>query len=565
MNILGIHHGHDSCAALVRDGRIVADAAEERFTGIKHYCGLPFHAVGFCLEAAEIGMDDIDVIAIASCLQRPEVNHLFEFPSAKRQRESVPRRVLNRLRETRGYAPPHPPLYVRPFKVAPHTEVINVEHHLAHASSAAWTSGFAEKQLVVTMDGSGDHFSTCLWRAEGGRISPLQKWGFEGSIGAFYSLVTEALGWWHGDGEGKTMGLAPYGDPNHAAGSLDGLYPRFAKGELVGAKDFGRPQTWNEQGAMHFHLREAEKVQVIIGRIGRENAAAEAQRILEEQVSDLIFSWLEKEGHSNLSCSGGVFLNVKLNQRLWESGKLANQWIFPNPGDSGLAAGAALHAWRSHAPLAPAHRLEHLYLGPAFVENDARRLLELRKVPFKKMEDPVPFTAEALARNEIVAWVQGRMESGPRALGNRSILMSAGRAENKDVINARVKFREAFRPFCPSLVDEHKNDYLLNSREEPFMITSFTCPENKRADVPAVVHADGTLRPQTVKEEMNPKYHELLEEFGKLTGDPLLLNTSLNLMGQPIAQGSREAIRCFFDNGIDHLILGNLLVSKSEL
>lgn len=508
-------------------------------------------------------MEEVDCIAVASCLQRPDLNHLFDFPVRKQQQLSRQRRALQWLQAKRGYAPPHPPLYVKPFQVAKKTDVLNVEHHLAHAASAVFTSGVADTQLVVTMDGSGDHFSTCLWRAEGSRIAPLQKWGFEGSLGAFYSLITEGLGWWHGDGEGKTMGLAPYGDPARAAGAFETFFPRFSRGELVRAVDFGPPQTWGESAAMHFHLRDAEKVERLIARLGREHAAAEAQRILEEQVAEIVFPWLEREGHSRLACSGGVFLNVKLNQRLWESGKLENQWIFPNPGDSGLAAGAALYAWSQYNPGRIPERLPHLYLGTEFDEEDARKLLDLRKIPFQQTDNPVPFTAEALARNEIVAWVQGKMESGPRALGNRSILMSAGRAENKDMINARVKFREAFRPFCPSLLNDRRNDYLLNSREEPFMITSFTCPEAKRRAVPAVVHADGTLRPQTVKAETNPIYHELLEEFGKTTGEPLLLNTSLNLMGQPIALGAREAIRCFFDNGIDHLVLGKLIVSKA--
>jgi carbamoyltransferase len=562
MLILGIHHGHDSCAALIRDGEIVADVAEERFTRIKHYCGLPFHSVRYCLEAAGIASNEIDVVAIASKYQRPDLNHLFDFPGAKMQQESNQRKALNWIREMRGYAPPHPPLYIRPFPLKPSVEVLNVQHHLAHAAGAYHTSGSNEKQLIVTMDGSGDDASTALWRGENGRIEPLDRFGFEGSLGAFYSLVTEGLGWWHGDGEGKTMGLAPYGDAAKAGGKLDRFTPRFENGRLVGPKDFGSPQTWSETGAMHFHLRKAEDVASIIQACGREHIAAEAQRLLEEQAFSLVLPWLEREGHANLTCSGGVFLNVKLNQRFWESGKVQRQWIYPNAGDSGLAVGAALHAWHTANPSAPNGSLSHLYHGPSFSPEEIRKLLELRKVAFREVEDPASSAAELLSRDKIVAWFQGRMESGPRALGNRSILMSANRAVNKDIINARVKFREGFRPFCPSLIEEAKADYLINPRDEPFMITSFTCTEAKRARVPAVVHADHTLRPQTVSKAINPLYHQLLTKFGQLTGEPLLLNTSLNIMGEPMICHPRDAIRCFYDCGLDSMLLGSFLLEK---
>jgi carbamoyltransferase len=564
MLILGIHHGHDSCGAIIRDGEIVADVAEERFTRIKHYCGLPFQSVRYCLDAAGIGSDEIDVVAIASKYQRPDINHLFDFPRAKMQRESNQRKALNWIREMRGYAQPHPPLYLRPFPLKPSVEVLNVQHHLAHAAGAYHTSGSNEKQLIVTMDGSGDDVSTALWRGENGRIVPLDRFGFEGSLGAFYSLVTEGLGWWHGDGEGKTMGLAPYGDPAKADGRLDRFVPRFEGGRLVEPKDFGSPQTWSETGAMHFHLREAGEVASIIGTCGREHVAAEAQRMLEEQAFALVLPWLEREGHSNLTCSGGVFLNVKLNQRFWESGKVQRQWIYPNAGDSGLAVGAALHAWHAANPSAPNCSLSHLYHGPSFSLEEIRKLLELRKITFREVEDPASTAAELLSRDKIVAWFQGRMESGPRALGNRSILMSANRAENKDIINARVKFREGFRPFCPSLIEEAKNDYLEKPRNEPFMITSFTCTEAKRSRVPAVVHADHTLRPQTVSAAANPLYHRLLEEFGQLAGEPLLLNTSLNIMGEPMISHPRDAIRCFYDCGLDAMFLGNFLLEKER-
>jgi carbamoyltransferase len=206
--------------------------------------------------------------------------------------------------------------------------------------------------------------------------------------------------------------------------------------------------------------------------------------------------------------------------------------------------------------------LEHLYFGNEYTNEEIREILDLRKVVYRWVDDPSRYAAERLAENKIVAWFQGKMESGPRALGNRSILMSANRAENKDEINAKVKFREGFRPFCPSLLWEKKDDYLEQARDEFFMITSFTCKPEKRDKVPAVVHADQTLRPQTVKREFNERYWNLINEFGSLTGEYLVMNTSFNLMGEPIMSHPRDAIRCFYDNGLDCLVIGNYVLEK---
>jgi carbamoyltransferase len=276
----------------------------------------------------------------------------------------------------------------------------------------------------------------------------------------------------------------------------------------------------------------------------------------------IIFPWLEREKVDDLSCAGGIFLNVKLNQHVWETGKVRRQHIFPNAGDSGLAVGAALYVCHDLDQTCPFPVLEHLYFGNEYTNEEIREILDLRKVVYRWVDDPSRYAAERLAENKIVAWFQGKMESGPRALGNRSILMSANRAENKDEINAKVKFREGFRPFCPSLLWEKKDDYLEQARDEFFMITSFTCKPEKRDKVPAVVHADQTLRPQTVKREFNERYWNLINEFGSLTGEYLVMNTSFNLMGEPIMSHPRDAIRCFYDNGLDCLVIGNYVLEK---
>ena len=564
MNILGIHIGHDSSAALVVDGKIVADVAEERFTRTKHYCGLPIASIDYCLKSQKLKMADIDIVAVPADCSVPDLNFLLDLKGAKRERKTKKRSMLEFTEELFKKGAAKPPLYIKNFAIKHSTEIVHVNHHLAHAASAYYTNNLSEKQLIVTMDGSGDGMSIALWRGENGKIELLQSFPLSASIGFFYSNVTEALGWWHGDGEGKTKGLAPYGDYSKAQGVLTKFHPKFSKGQVLEHHDFGRSFFWNEGGAIQWHYDEAYEIRDLVQKYGREHIAAEAQRVLEEQVQEIIYPWMEKEGTRNLSCSGGVFLNVKLNQRIWESGRVTRHHIYPNAGDSGLAVGAALYAYYQVNPSAPIDNIEDLYWGPEYSETEIEAALKLRNLLYRRVENIEEYVAKQLAEGKIISWFQGRMESGPRALGNRSILMSANQPQNKDTINARVKFREAFRPFCPSMLWENRADYLENPRDEFFMITSFTCVEGKRKKVPAVVHADATLRPQTVKKEFNPRFWNLINEFGKLSDEPLLLNTSFNIMGEPIVTHPREAVRCFYDNGLDCLALGNFVLEKNN-
>lgn len=537
LNILGIQRGHDAAAALLIDGRVVADAAEERFQRIKHCPGLPSRAIEFCLKQGELAPGDLDLIAVAAARPGREV-YLFR-PGEK-----------------------GPPLDLPRFSAGVRAELLPVEHHLAHAASAYFTCGSPERFLVVTCDGVGDDTSVALWRGEAGRLTLLERHGVEASLGWFYSNVTEALGWWHGDGEGKTMGLAPYGDPAPVRGVLDGFHPVFEDGRLVRPHDFGDCYEWTSGGAMHFHLREAEALRTFVARHGPEAIAAEAQRVLEQQVSALVFPWLERENTRNLACAGGIFLNVKLNQRIWYSGRVDRHHVFPNPSDAGLAVGAALYAHHHERPEAPILELEDISWGPSFEDVAIEADLKTCGLRAARLDDPAGEAARLLAEGKIVGWFQGRMESGPRALGNRSILMQPGRAENKDVLNQRVKFREGFRPFCPSLPLEAAADYLERSRPEEYMITSFEVRPEKRSRIPAVVHVDGTVRPQTVRRERNPLYWRLLRELGERTGDPVVLNTSMNVRGEPIVCTPLEAVRCFYGSGMDTLVIGSWALTK---
>jgi carbamoyltransferase len=567
MKILGIHIGHDSGAALVKDGVIVADVSEERFAGIKHYAGLPIQSIDYCLKAGNLAINNIEIVAVPSKASFPELNFLLNLPKNKRE-ESGSKRIMEyalRLTDKKSITA-IPPIYIKNYSLNSKTNVLHVEHHLAHAASAYYTSGAKanENWLIVTCDGLGDGFSLCILRGKNNKIEPLVKYDREASIGWFYSNVTEALGWWHGDGEGKTMGLAPYGNFEKCRGVLDKYYPKFENGKLLEKHNYGKVHFWNEGGAFQWHLAESSEILALINKYGRENIAAEAQRILEKQMLHIILPWLTKEKTSNLACAGGVFLNVKLNQRVWESGKVKKHHIFPNAGDSGLAVGAALYAYYANKESQENRLIEHLYLGPEYSDNEIEETLKMCNLIYKKTDNPSEVAAKFLAEGKIIGWVQGRMESGPRALGNRSILMSADKSKNKDIINAKVKFREPFRPFCPSLLYEKKDEYLKNGREEPFMITSFDVTDNKKNNIPAVVHVDNTLRPQTVRKEINSNYWNLINDFGNITGEYLVLNTSFNIKGQPIVNSPLDAIRCFFGTGMDVLILGSYVLTKDR-
>ena len=563
MIVLGIGVGHDAAACLLVDGIVVANAAEERFTRIKHDSGFPAAAIAYCLQQGGITSRAIDVVAVAGQFLPLVMERRFVLAprhvaalAAARPVESRARQLLSATRLG------DPPLYVPRVELSPRCDFSFAEHHRSHAAAAYYTRGRDDRCLIVTMDGIGDAVSTAVWLGEGNTVEPLARWGREASLGWFYGNVTEALGWQHGDGEGTTMGLAAYGDAGRVGDRLERFHPSFANGQLARPHQFGNPSYLDRNGTYHWHFADAEAIRTVAQDCGAENVAAAAQAILERQVLDVVRSWTEARQLKRLACAGGVFLNVKLNQRVRHEAGLEEHWVFPDAGDSGLAVGAALDAWHRLAEPAASARLEHLYLGPAFSDEVVRGILDERRLAYRETADPSRDAAEGLAAGKIVGWFQGRMESGPRALGNRSILMSPMQAANKDLINVRVKFRESFRPFCPSLLFERKDDYLLGGREESFMITSFEVAPGKRAAIPAVVHVDGTVRPQTVKRETNPRFHRLIEQFGRLTGEPAVLNTSFNIKGEPMVCHPRDAIRCFFDTGLDMLVIGGFVLEK---
>ncbi len=564
MIVLGIHCGHDSSCAVVKDGRIIADAQEERFNRVKHSTNVPTKAMAYCIKEAGVdNINEFDKIAIGWNHTPGRLAVLLNLPE-RRSRKTVAKAVLNYMGVRVGSSGLKPPIYMPDYALRDPSKFVNVEHHRAHAASAHYTRDNAEKCLVFTIDGAGDRVSTAVWEAEGNRIRPLEKLYREASIGWAYSIVTEGLHWWHGDGEGKTMGLAPYGDYEKCRGVLDHLFPKMDGCRILQSPNLGKAFQWDESGATQFHFDQAKEVESLCDKYGRENIAAEAQRKLEECIMGYVFGWIEKTGIKRTAYAGGVFLNVKLNQRIWNNraDRLVEQHIFPNCGDSGLGIGAALDVYHQQHPFT-GMKLDNLYWGPGYSDEDIEAILKTRKLSYERVENPSRTAAELLAAGKIVGWFQGRMESGPRALGNRSILMSPTKPENKDIINASVKYREGFRPFCPSILYEKGGEYLEDLRNEYFMITSFDFKEGQRDKMPAVVHVDGTGRPQLVSKDMNPRYWELIKTFGDLTGTYAVLNTSMNIRGEPMVCSPSDAIRCLYDTGLDALALGSFLLVKN--
>ncbi|MBW1962720.1 MAG: hypothetical protein JRJ04_14850 [Deltaproteobacteria bacterium] len=543
-NVLGVHFGHDANAALVMGGTIVADVAEERFTRIKHCSDPPKNAVQYCLEAGGVTLENIDIIAVSGRNGHEDFHKTFY---------------------TRNCSIPVPAYYSR-IEIPDDVEILHFDHHLCHAAASYYLSGFQKPSLVFISDGFGDDCSVSVWEGRGADLKLLKKYGADASLGWFYGNVTEALGWIHGDGEGKTMALASCGNAKTARRVLSPFCPRYVNGRLADPHKFGSISGLKLKGSIQWHLPDADKIQKLRTEYPDEDLAAAAQFLLEEQHEELVRYWMGVTQPARLCLGGGVFLNIILNRKLINLNGWESVYIHPNPGDTGLALGAALAAIADRRPQDLPRCLETIYLGPAYTNDEIEAFLKKSKTPFQFLEEDLlcDRVAAELAENKCVGWFQGRMESGPRALGNRSILMSPSTASNKDYINNRVKFREPFRPFCPSLIAEDRYRYLVEPDAGPHMILSFTARQGAEDRIPAVVHIDGTVRPQILSRTDNPLYYKLLQAFRQKTGESALLNTSFNIKGEPIVCSPADAVRCFFSTGMDILVMGNYVIYKNN-
>jgi carbamoyltransferase len=439
-----------------------------------------------------------------------------------------------------------------------------VEHHLCHASSAFHLSPFTES-AILTVDAQGDGLASGIYRGEGAKITLEKGYRFpRTSIGHFYDCIGEFVGFRPVKDAGKTMGLASYGDPAAYAGRFEKLCSLDGNGEVRFDLDYMK------------HERGMRSCRKFVREFGppREpdesptdprfaNLAAATQDTLEKAVVHLAEHAKRLTGSKHLCIAGGVGLNSVANGIVLRSGTFEDVWIQPAANDAGLALGAAFDVWHEKLGGPRSFTMEHAYYGPGFTDEEIRHSLEISKIPFDPVEDPAAKAAELVAQEKIVGWFQGRMETGPRALGNRSILAHPKRAEMKDIVNKYVKHRESFRPFAPSAVEEEADRFFDISRPVPYMLVIGDVRPEHRDDLAAITHVDGTARLQTVSAKQNPAYHRLIGKVGELTGVPVVLNTSFNIRGEPIVATPEDALRCFFSTGIDELVMGSFRVRKS--
>ncbi len=564
MYVLSFKTGHDPAACLLEDGRIIAAAEEERFRRVKHAPDFfPERAILYCLSVRNLKLDDVDHVVFAR-----EKNlktfvkvkwYFFTHPPRNwiefRYMVALLKVQIRGLGEAfRGRAP-----YRQIFRIigGRKRRVYSLDHHFCHAASAYYGSGFNEA-AILCMDGKGEATSISMWHGVGGKLRLLKRYGIFKSLGYLYGAITDALGFRVNDGEYKVMGLAPYGKPTY---EMDDIIQVDDMGVYVNTRyslyPLSRKNLKNRLGDILQEYNEASPPQP------NTDIAATMQDKLEKAALWYVkrLNQKSKIKNKNLCLAGGVALNVKMNKVIWESGLVKNMWVQPAAGDMGNVLGAAWLLYYQKTGKKP-EPLRHLYLGPEYSKEKIRSALEKSGLPYREVSDIAEKTAELLSQGKIIAWFQGRMEFGPRALGARSVLADPRKAEMKDIINAKVKFREPFRPFCPSFLEGRGTEFLEHYIPSPYMIMSFSVKPEWRGKIPAVVHVDGTVRPQEVLVSTNPMYARMIKYFYEKTGMPVVLNTSLNIKGEPIVNTPEEAIAFFKKTDVDYLAIGVYLVEK---
>jgi carbamoyltransferase len=588
MNILGISaFYHDSAACLLRDGEIIAAAQEERFTRKRHDPAFPAQAADYCLREGGITIDDIDHVAF------------YDKPLLKFERlletylATAPRGLGSFLKAM--------PLWLRQKLWMPdviqkelgwHGKVLFAEHHESHAASAFYPSPFDEA-AVLTVDGVGEWSTTSLYAGRGRELSMMSELRFPHSLGLLYSAFTYFAGFKVNSGEYKLMGLAPYGEPRYVETILRELIDLQDDGSfrlnlryfdyLSGlrmtnrafAQLFGGPERRPEDPVTQREMDLARSIQVVT----------------EEVMLHLARHAHARTGMKNLCLAGGVALNCVANGRLLRESPFERIWIQPAAGDAGGALGAALGAWHLYleqprTPASKRDRMQASLLGPRYDDDEIRAELDLAGAVYEQLDDAEVSrrAARLLADGKVVGWFQGRMEFGPRALGARSILGDARSPKMQSVMNLKIKFRESFRPFAPAVLREEVSRWFELDADSPYMllVAPVAAPHRiamsdaelalegiaklnvPRSSVPAVTHVDYSARVQTVEREDHPRYYDLIAEFGRITGCPLVVNTSFNVRGEPIVCRPAEAHRCFMRTDMDALVIGNFVLDKAR-
>jgi carbamoyltransferase len=579
MNILGINAYHaNASAALVCDGQLVTAVEEERFNRVKYAAGFPVHAIRHCLAEAGLTIGEIDHVAIP---RNPWARIGTKLFYAVR----MPRFTLDRSRVLVRFGGIHEEL-AKACDVAPEAiraQFHRVEHHVAHLASAFFVSPF-DNAAVLSADGLGDFASTMWATGEGNRLKVHGAVAFPHSLGLYYTALSQYLGFWKFGDEYKVMGLAAYGEPAFQDEFRRIVRPANGKGFSLGLEYFchqrtGPQMSWQDSGKTPVlgrlfspHLEELlGSTRSAAEPVGKhhQDIAASLQLILEEAYFRLLNLLYEKT-HQKAAClAGGVAFNCVANGKIFDQTPFSDVYVQPAAGDGGLSVGAAFYVCHNVLGRARSFVMNHAYWGPQFTPEAIRLALEGRGINGSYAIKNLPYeelakrTAAHIAAGKIVGWFQGRAEWGPRALGNRSIVVDPRRAEMKDVLNRRIKHREPFRPFAPSIREEATAEYFERSYPSPFMNLAYVVRPEKRGVIPAPTHVDGTARLQTVSRRTNPLYWELIKEFEALTGVPVLLNTSFN-ENEPIVLTPEQAIDCFLRTQMDVLAIGNYLIEKPQ-
>ena len=569
MYILGLTTLGDSAAALIKDGEIIAAAEEERFSRKKHHSGFPFLAVRYCLDEANITIADVEHIGL---YWKPWVLRRKLFLALQSALISP---KMFRARTDRGVAGVGGS-YLGMFKYskiirqefgASNFKFHYLDHHQTHAASTFLVSPF-ESAAILTWDGTGEDTTTLFCRGKGNKIEALKKIKLPHSLGQFYSAVTNYIGFnmFTGD-EWKIMGLAAYGKPKY--------YDFFSEKVLTkkGSGDFHfNIRVLDHHMAKHYQFPEA-----IIKELGEPrrkgeeltqhhwDIACSAQKVLEDTAIYLAHQIKEMTGEENLCMAGGVALNSVMNGRIFHETPFKNFYVQPAAGDAGCSLGAALMLWHQKLNNQRKFVMNHAYYGPKFSNEECQKALDEAGLKYETLPDEelLPKLAKMISEGAIVGWFQGRMEWGPRALGARSFVADPRRKDMREILNHKVKLREWFRPLAPSMLEEYGAEIFGVEHHDPFMTTVIKVAEEWKEKIPAVVHVDGTARPQMVNREVNPRYWNLINEFRKITGIPLLLNTSFNIQ-EPIVCTPENAINTFRNSNFDVLVLENNVVLREE-
>ena len=562
--ILGLScYYHDAGAVLLKNGEVVFAAQEERYTRKKQDDRLPISAINKALEHENITIDDIDAIGfyekpMLKFFDRILSTYFKTWPRGLRQYQMAMQEWMHtklwipqNIEKELGYS----------------GEVFYIPHHESHAASSFYCSGFSDA-AIVTVDGVGEWATTTIGKGSGKDLQLKKEIHFPHSLGLLYSAVTYYIGFKVNSAEYKVMGLAPYGKPKYVdqfrelidikedgSFTLNMKYFSYEHGlKMTGKrieKLFGQPTRKPESDLTQFH----------------KDIAASVQKITEEAMLKICAHAKEICPSDNLCLAGGVALNCVANGEILRSGLFNDVFIQPASGDAGGALGVALAIWHKKFDGDPSPRINDVYWGTEYSDDDIEAFLKKEDLPYTRLDEHqlIDTVSSLLEGENVIGWFQGRMEFGPRALGNRSIIADARNKENWQKVNLKIKFRESFRPFAPTVLEEDVSKYFDLDRESPYMLLVADVQPDKRDMIPAVTHVDGSARIQTISEKQNPKYYNLIKAFRENTGCSVIINTSFNVRGEPIVESPKDALNCFLNTHMDYLVMGNIVMDKTAM